>query len=47
MGGDTDTNCAIVGSMAEAMYGINNELIKKVNERIPQKFVKILNRTRR
>ena len=46
MGGDTDTNCAIVGSMAEAMYGINNETIEKVNEKIPQKFVKILSRTR-
>lgn len=47
MGGDTDTNCAIVGSMAEAIYGIDSELIKKVNEKIPQKFVKILSRTRR
>lgn len=47
MGGDTDTNCAIVGSMAEAMYGIDSELIEKVNEKIPQKFVKILSKTRR
>ena len=47
MGGDTDTNCAIVGSMAEAMHGIDSELIEKVNEKIPQKFVKILSRTRR
>ena len=46
MGGDTDTNCAIVGSMAEAMYGINNELIEQVNEKIPENFVKILSRTR-
>ena len=46
MGGDTDTNCAIVGSMAEAMYGIDSELIEKVNERIPQKFVKILSKAR-
>ncbi len=44
MGGDTDTNCAIVGSMAEAMYGIDNELIEKANEKIPQRFVKILKR---
>lgn len=47
MGGDTDTNCAIVGSMAEAMHGIDSELIEKVNEKIPQKFVKILSRRRR
>lgn len=46
MGGDTDTNCAIVGSMAEAMYGIDNEVIERVNEKIPQKYVKILSRTR-
>lgn len=46
MGGDTDTNCAIVGSMAEAMYGIDSELIEKVNKRIPQKFVKILSKAR-
>jgi ADP-ribosylglycohydrolase len=44
--GDTDTNCAIVGSMAEAMYGIDGELIEKVNEKIPQKFVKILRKAR-
>lgn len=42
MGGDTDTNCAIVGSMAEALYGINDLLIQKTNERIPKKFVRIL-----
>ena len=47
MGGDTDTNCAIVGSMAEAIYGIDNKLIEKVNDKIPRNFVKILNRTRR
>ena len=46
MGGDTDTNCAIVGSMAEAVYGIDNELIEKVNEKIPKKFVKILDITK-
>ncbi len=46
MGGDTDTNCAIVGSMAEAMYGIESEIIEQVNEKIPENFVKILNRTR-
>ena len=46
MGGDTDTNCAIVGSMAEAMYGIDNEVIERANEKIHQKYVKILSRTR-
>ncbi|MBQ3306568.1 MAG: ADP-ribosylglycohydrolase family protein [Bacilli bacterium] len=47
MGGDTDTNCAIVGSMAESIYGIDNELIEKVNEKIPQEFVKILKKSSR
>ena len=42
MGGDTDTNCAIVGSMAEALYGIKDELISKANEKLPSEFIKIL-----
>ena len=44
MGGDTDTNCAIVGSLAEACYGIEESIKEQVNEKIPKKFVKILNR---
>ena len=44
MGGDTDTNSAIIGSMAEAMYGVDDKLIKSVNEKIPKSFVKVLNR---
>ena len=42
MGGDTDTNCAIVGGMAEACYGIDEILIQDVNKKIPHKFVKVL-----
>ena len=41
-GGDTDTNACIVGSMAEAMYGIDKELINKAKSKIPQEFVYIL-----
>ena len=44
MGGDTDTNCCIVGGMAEAMYGIDDELINIVNEKLPDSFVKVLKR---
>ena len=44
MGGDTDTNCAIVGSMAEALYGINEDLIQQANSKLPYEFVRILNR---
>ena len=34
-GGDTDTNCCIVGSMAEAFYPIDSALAQKVLERLP------------
>lgn len=38
-GGDTDTNACIVGSMAEALYGINKELIDKANSKLPKEFI--------
>lgn len=41
-GGDTDTNACIVGSMAEAMYGIDLELIKQVKKKIPKEFTQVL-----
>ena len=41
-GGDTDTNACIVGSMAEAMYGVPRKLINEVNKKIPKQFVKVL-----
>lgn len=37
-GGDTDTNACIVGSMAEALYGINDSLIEQAKLKIPPKF---------
>ena len=43
-GGDTDTNACIVGSMAEAMYGIDNDLINKARYKIPKEFNLILDR---
>lgn len=42
MGGDTDTNCAIVGSIAEAIYGVDNYLKDYVNLKLPQEFVTVL-----
>ncbi|MBQ3021616.1 MAG: ADP-ribosylglycohydrolase family protein [Bacilli bacterium] len=42
LGGDTDTNACIVGSMAEAAYGIDKELIELANNKIPIEFKKIL-----
>lgn len=41
-GGDTDTNACIVGSMAEAIYGIEEELIEETKLKLPQSFVKKL-----
>ena len=46
MGGDTDTNACIVGSMAEALYGIDDNLIDEVDRRIPKDFVKVLKKSR-
>lgn len=42
IGGDTDTNCAIVGSMAEALYGMDDKLKQEVNEKISEEYKKIL-----
>ena len=43
-GGDTDTNACIVGSMAEAMYGIDEKLKEQALQKLPVEFVDILNR---
>ena len=41
-GGDTDTNACITGSMAEALYGIDESLIEQASKKIPSQFVKKL-----
>ena len=41
-GGDTDTNACIVGSMAEALYGINDDLKQRALDKLPREFVEIL-----
>lgn len=41
-GGDTDTNACIVGGMAEAFYGVEQSLVDKAREKVPDKFVKVL-----
>ena len=43
-GGDTDTNACIVGGMAEAMYGISEDLKQKALEKLPKEFIDILNK---
>ena len=45
LGGDTDTNACIVGSMAEALYGIDDKLIEVANSKLPYEFVKTLRKT--
>ncbi len=44
LGGDTDTIAAIAGSMAEAMYGIPNELIAKADSYLPREMKDIVDR---
>ena len=41
-GGDTDTNACIVGSMAEALWGVDEGLKKQVVEKLPKEFIKII-----
>ena len=41
-GGDTDTNACIVGGMAEAFYGVDQSLVDKAREKVPERFVKVL-----
>ena len=43
-GGDTDTNACIVGSMAEALYGIDENLKEQALSKLPEKFINILNK---
>ncbi len=43
-GGDTDTNACIVGSMAEALYGIDDNLIKEAKPKIPSEFIDLLDK---
>jgi ADP-ribosylglycohydrolase len=44
MGGDTDTNCCIVGSVAESLYGMNEKQKAEAISGLPSEYVKILKR---
>ena len=44
MGGDTDTNCCIVGSVAESLYGMNEKEKKDAVNGLPNEYVKVLKR---
>ena len=42
-GGDTDTNACIVGSMGEAMYGVDKKLKDKALSKLDKEMVSIIN----
>lgn len=42
MGGDADTIAAIAGSMAEAFYGIPNNLVDECKARVPEDIMNII-----
>ena len=42
MGGDTDTNCCIVGSVAESIYGMSDIQKEDAISELPNEYVKIL-----
>ena len=44
MGGDTDTNACIVGSVAEAIYGLSKEQKEQAEQGLPKEFVKVLSK---
>lgn len=44
MGGDTDTNCCIVGAVAESLYGIDDRRKNDVMKKLPFEYPKILKR---
>ena len=43
-GGDTDTNACIVGSMAEALFGIDDSLIRQAKSKLPKEFNDIIDK---
>lgn len=47
LGGDTDTNCCIVGSLAEACYGLDDSYHETVERALPKEFVKVLKKDNR
>ena len=47
MGGDTDTNCCIVGSVTEAIYGMTDKEKQDAISNLPNDYVKILKKAYR
>lgn len=45
LGGDTDTNCCIVGSIAEHLYGMDEELKLRVLDYLPNEYKLLLRKS--
>lgn len=43
-GGDTDTNASIVGAMAEALFGVPNELKHEAFNKLPKDFQEVISK---
>lgn len=41
-GGDSDTIAAMAGSIAEAYYGIPDEIVKETRSRLPEEFISVI-----
>ena len=42
LGGDTDTLAAIAGAMADAMYGIPDDILAEGRARLPEDLLKVV-----
>ena len=42
IGGDSDTVAAITGSIAEAMFGIPDEIVAKARSHLPDEMIEVL-----
>lgn len=44
LGGDSDTIACITGSIAEAFYGIDDDLVEKVKSYLPNDFIEVIDK---
>jgi ADP-ribosylglycohydrolase len=46
VGGDTDTIACIAGSIAEALFGVPDELVSQASAYLPEEFLEVIARFR-